>query len=274
MQSMTVTPSQLQVRPDAQSPTGHSLFVSAENEHIDSENCAIPQRADLQEVSQCSLELFQEELADIDPVVLQQIATCCVNDFRNILIVHDKRILSIIRDELPDLVAREVLTEEERQLLENGIIETLLPGSSAMKILLQQAKQDDGLRYVYIAKPVRDASCHDIRLGKNMTQEEWLGLLERLSNHVLLPSEGAYVVQQLVNHVWYDIATHDEGGLTPEKYHMIGSHHMINSKLDAFGPWRLGKDVHVGFKEGTKKGIVMSSVLRPERMDGIKGREE
>ena len=81
------------------------------------------------------------------------------------------------------------------------------------------------------------------------------GLLERLSDHALLPSEDAYVIQRLVDHVRYDIATHDEGGLTSEKYHMIGSHHMINSKLDTFGPWWLGRDVHVGFKQGTKKGF-------------------
>lgn len=264
-------PAQLRVRRDSESPTGYSLFILPQDEHEDPAHSA---DTATQKVSQCSLELFQEELADIDAPVLRQLATCCVNDFRNILLVHDKRILCIIREELPSLVARRVLTEEERHLLEKGIVETLLPGSPAMKTLLQRAKRDESTRHFYIAKPVRDASCHDIRLGKNMTQDEWLELLERLSDRALLPSEDAYVVQPLVNHIWYDIATHDDNGLTPEKYHMIASYHMINSKLGVFGPWRLGKDVHVGLMSGEKRGVVMSCVLRPEEMSGMEDKED
>ena len=133
MRTMTVKPSQLRVRPKPDSPTGYSLFVQPEHERNDS-----AASADLawQEVSQCSLELFQEELADLNPLVLRQLSTCCVNDLRNILLIHDKRILCIIREELASLVARQVLTEQEGQLLKNGIVETLVPGSLSMKELL------------------------------------------------------------------------------------------------------------------------------------------
>ena len=51
-----------------------------------------------------------------------------------------------------------------------------------------------------------------------------------------------------------------------EKYHIIASHHMINSKADVHGPSRLGDEVHVGVGQGSR-GIVMGNVRRPEGMD-------
>lgn len=260
----TVKPSQLRVREDTESPTGQTLCYVPENGVMNSNTTD----TDLQDITQCSMELFQEELGALDTPVLRQLATCCTNDLRNVLFVHDKRILGVVREQIPNLVAQNVLTKEEGEVLEKGIIETILPGTSSMIDLLNHSEHDASLRDRYIIKPIRDASCNDILLGRNISQHEWLVLLERLSVKPLRPSEDAFVAQQLVDHVWYDIVTHDEGGLTPEKYHLIGSQHVINSEADVFGPWRLGKEVHVGLsrKDGKKKGIVMCSVIRPDGM--------
>ena len=278
---ITVKPSDLRLLPDNKSPTSYSLYYCAEpstlddnhkqqvngEQHIDSpiNNDHERKRANLQKVEQGSLELFQEEY-EMDPLMLQQIATCCVNDFRNIFIIHDKRILGIIEEELPKLEARKVLTPQERSDLSDSIATTLLAGTPAMKDLLDRSRQSNREKDAWIIKPVRDASGNGIKLGKNISQEEWLDLLERHADHTLLPSEGACVVQRLVDHVWYDIVRHDgnDDPVKPEKFHLIGSMHMINSKLEVFGPWRLGEEVHVGFTEEGNMGIVMSSVIRPE----------
>lgn len=53
-----------------------------------------------------------------------------------------------------------------------------------------------------------------------MTQGEWVELLERLLDCVLLSSGEACVVQSLVDDIWYDIGTHDNDGLIPGEYHV------------------------------------------------------
>lgn len=270
---ITVKPSDLRVLPDDRSPTGYSLYYCADSStsidnHKQQVNGGEHEQTNLQKIEQCSLELFQEEY-EMDPLILQQISTMCVNDFRNVFLIHDKRILGIIEEELPNLHDRQVLTSEECFDLSNGIAQTLLAGTSAMKVLLDRSRQNDKEKDVWIIKPVRDAMCHGIKLGKNISQQEWLDLLERHADHALLPSEGACVVQRLVDHIWYDIVRHHEGdeSVQAEKFHLIGSMHMINSKLEVFGPWRLGEEVHVGFTEEGNKGIVMSSVIRPKGVE-------
>jgi hypothetical protein len=258
-----VEPAALQVEEDETSPTGWAIYFKPQ----DSED-------QKQKIEQCTIELFQEELRDIDARILRQLATCCINDFRNILLLHDKRILGIVQQELPNLVERKVLDTAEAQLLRNGIAETVIPGSDAMKGLLEESSQDPLQRHRYIIKPVRGASCNGIRLGNQIDQEEWVSLLERFTSHALRPGEEACVVQKLVDHLWCDIVRHEvHSSPEAEQFHLIGSCHMVNSKLFVFGPWRIGHTVHVGLsKEGM--GIVMSCVLRPEDLETMDGRTE
>ncbi|KAH8821364.1 hypothetical protein F5884DRAFT_84107 [Xylogone sp. PMI_703] len=253
-----VQPSELRLKSDSTSPTGYTLWYTYEQRSGETETSEwIEQRVD-----QCSLELFQEEIAQIDPLVLRQLATCCVNDFRNILLFHDKRILGIVLEELPSMVQRHRLSAEEAARLKAGIPTTLLPGTEHMRTLLEQSRSDAQLKDSYIVKPIRDAACQGIQLGKQLSQTEWLDNLERLSQKHLLPHEDTYIIQNVVKHVWYDIVRHDveqvPGG---EQFHLIGSSHMINSSLYVNGPWRVGLDVNVGL---LKNGIVLSTVLRPD----------
>ena len=249
---IVVHPSELYMEPDDSSKTGYSLWYQ------DNSTGEPKQR-----VEQCALELFQDELAELDPLILRQLAGRSVNDFRTTLLCHDKRLLGIISEELPGLVRRQKFTTAEAAQLESAIATTLLPGSKQLRSLLEESR-GDSRKDDYIIKPIRDGSCQGIRLGKNMSQAEWVAELERLAQRALRPHEAACVVQKLVEHVEYDIVRHDvpsvPGG---EKFHIIGSGHMINSRLYVHGPWRLGKEVHVGLGK-EEKGIVMSAVLRPE----------
>ncbi|KAH8703185.1 hypothetical protein BGW36DRAFT_288913 [Talaromyces proteolyticus] len=258
-----VEPSELQIQQDEGSPTGWILYFQP----------ADPTEKK-QKIEQCTLELFQEELRDIEPQILKQLATCCVNDFRNILLLHDKRILGIVQEEISNLVQQNILDANEARVLHNGIAETAIPGSKAMKQLLEKSHQDPLQRYKYIVKPVRDASCNGIRLGEQFDKDEWIALLERFASHPLQPSEDAYVVQKLADHLWCDIVRHDVHA-TPkvENFHLIGSCHMINSKLFVFGPWRIGHTIHVGLSSAGM-GIVMSCVLRPDGLEQLDERKE
>ncbi|KAK7995612.1 hypothetical protein PG990_014385 [Apiospora arundinis] len=59
-----------------------------------------------EEVQQVGLELHQRELMELDRELLRQISLRCFNDLRTILLVHDKRMLGIVQEEAPRLVAR------------------------------------------------------------------------------------------------------------------------------------------------------------------------
>lgn len=254
-----VEPSQLYLEADANSPTGFSLWCKLTKEEDRNSGVSIGDTP--HKVDQCSIELFQEEIAEMDYLLLRHLSTCCVNDFRTILLLHDKRILGIALEELQTLVRRKCLTPDESMRLRKAIADTLLPGTDRMNELLQRSRIDPKMKDGYILKPARDASCNGIELGCRISQEKWLDHLERLSGRGLLPTEGVYIVQELANHVWYDIVRHEVENPSGEKFHLIASGHMINSKHFVYGPWRIGKDVHVGFREG--KGIIMSAVLRP-----------
>ncbi|GAM33643.1 hypothetical protein TCE0_011r00701 [Talaromyces pinophilus] len=266
-----IGPSQLQLEKDDSSPTGWSLYAniggaSGDDEHTSS-------TGGLLKVEQCALELFQEEFADINPTSLKQLAMCSVNDFRTIFLLHDKRILGIVLDEIANLVKRNVFSPDEGRILRDGIAETLIPGSNALKQLLEETKQDPLAKNEWIVKPVRDASCNGIRLGVDIEQDEWLSLLERLSSRALYPaSDDAYVVQRLVKHGKYDIVRHDVSVAKTEQFHLIGSCHMINSQSLVFGPWRIGDKVHVGLGPDAR-GIVMSCVISAEGMEHLDPRK-
>lgn len=263
-----VQPSELQLKCDPTSATGYTLCYIQQNQASYTESSGeLTQRID-----QCTLELYQGEIAQIEPAVLRQLAACCINDFRTIFLCHDKRILGIVLEELPSLVQRQRLTPQEAAQLEAGIATTLLPGTEAMKSLLEQSSNNPQLKDNYIIKPIRDGSCQGIQLGSQISQAQWLDALERLSRSPLLPHEDACIIQELVKHVWYDVVRHDveqvPGG---EKFHLIGTGHMINSQLYVHGPWRIGLHVHVGV--GGSKGIIMSTVLRPD-LPTLDGEEE
>ncbi|OKL58148.1 hypothetical protein UA08_06450 [Talaromyces atroroseus] len=260
-----IQPSQLQVEQDSSSPTGWTLYAKLQN--ADGESRA--------KIDQCAVELFQEEIGEIDPLVLKQLASCSVNDFRTILLLHDKRILGVVQQEIPNLIDRNVLSAVEGMALRNGIAETVIPGSSEARRLLEDAKQDPLAKNQYIIKPVRDASCNGIRFGEQMDQDDWLSFLERMASRALYPAsdDDACVIQRLVDHARYDIVRHDVDVAKTEQFHLIGSCHMINSQTFVFGPWRIGDKVHVGLAPGAG-GIVMSCVLRPADLNNLDGRKE
>jgi len=77
-------------------------------------------------LSKVALELHQWEMKALDQDILKALAPLCFNDLRTIFLVHDKRMLGIVLQELDSLVYRHnVLTLEEAEMLRNGIVPTI-----------------------------------------------------------------------------------------------------------------------------------------------------
>jgi hypothetical protein len=128
------------------------------------------------------------------------IATCFANDLRNIFLVHDKRILVIVLQQLSDLEARNVLNLEERVELEKGICHTLLPKTKSIADLLPKSRGNKTLEDRHLSKAVHDASGRGVPLGSYMTQEDWLELLKHHTSP-LIPRECCRGIQELSSHI-------------------------------------------------------------------------
>ena len=81
-----VDPSELRLIPSSTSPSG---VVVTDN---------------IGEIEQILLELHQEEIEALDEELLVEIGRVSWNDLRTVYFVHDKRILGLIRRELPWLL--------------------------------------------------------------------------------------------------------------------------------------------------------------------------
>ena len=72
----------------------------------------------LEPIYQVGLELHQRELEALGQDILKALAPICFNDFRTIHLVHDKRMLGIIHQELQSLVEEHhVLSDTQPDVL-------------------------------------------------------------------------------------------------------------------------------------------------------------
>jgi hypothetical protein len=191
----------------------------------------------LEEIHQVGLELYQRELRAVHPEMLRQISLRCFNDLRTILLVHDKRMLGIVRQELHSLVARGVISPSQAYSLDKGIIETILPGSNELGKFLQCCRTTPELQAEYILKPIRSAKGAGIVFGDAISSAEWIARLEGLR----CPSLGtACVVQRKVHHVLYDVVLSASG--TRTTYPLVGTYHSIDGQFLGLGTWRSSPD--------------------------------
>ncbi|RAL61473.1 hypothetical protein DID88_009402 [Monilinia fructigena] len=127
----------------------------------------------VEEIHQVGLELHQSELLALEPEMLRQISLRCFNDFRSILLTHDKRMLGIVKQELESLVLRRVITTAQAQILDRGIADTILPGSVELERLVHLSQQFPELRYDFLLKPIRSGKGAGIVFGDEFESEEW-----------------------------------------------------------------------------------------------------
>lgn len=212
----------------------------------------------VEEIHQVGLELHQSEIAALEPEMLRQISLRCFNDMRTVLLVHDKRMLGIVKQELGALTTRGVLTSAQAQILHHGIADTLNPGSQEMKKVLQAATADPELRNQYLLKPVRSGKGAGIVFGDEVSQEEWVSALEGLQSPLLVPGVSC-VVQRRIYPRLYNVIIESSGDRV--QYPLVGTYHVVHGRLIGLGIWRTGPDRICALSTG---GMWMCSVISQE----------
>ncbi|KAI0204305.1 hypothetical protein F4808DRAFT_457407 [Astrocystis sublimbata] len=190
---------------------------------------------ELEEIRQVGLELHLHELFALPRDMLRRLALCCFNDLRTILLVHDKRMLGIVKQELPHLVQEKVLTPDQARILYEGIIDTFIPDSPELTSFLKRSEACPSLKDEYILKPIRSGKGAGILFGEDMTHHEWSFILETLEYPT--PFTGwTYVVQRKVKQCRYEMVLQASGSKL--HYPLVGTWHIMNGKFCGLGIWR------------------------------------
>jgi hypothetical protein len=236
-----IAPEELRLVPDGEAPLGYRLCCLAPRPKYPHGSPAqtglMSVNGELvEEIYQVGLELHQHELLALPKETLRAISLRCFNDLRTIFLVHDKRMLGIVREELDSLVGRSVLSEAQADILRHGIAETFLPGSPEVKELLQRSVEDPGLRNDYLVKPIRGGKGAGIIFGDEVSAAEWISHLEQLRSAEFVPGRTTWVVQRQVKQRLYDVVLGASGKRV--RYPLVGTYHVVHGDLLGLGTWR------------------------------------
>jgi hypothetical protein len=234
-----ISPTDLRLLSDPQSLGGHKLYCVIHGNGQGSSSVAFENGEFMEEVHQIGLELHQRELHAMKPDMLRQVALRCFNDMRTVFLVHDKRMLGIVKQELDHLVARHVLTLSQAETLDKSIADTFLPGSLRLAKLLKISKSSPEIRGEFLLKPVRGGKGEGIKFGDEYEPSEWISTLERLQSSELIPGQTC-VVQRRIIPCLYDVVLKSSGKRA--QYPLVGTYHAIHGKLLGFGVWRCSPD--------------------------------
>lgn len=249
-----ITPGDLRLLPDPETESGFKLYCKVD---VSTPTSILSDDGELVEaVVQIGLELHQHELAAMSPAMLREVSLCCFNDLRTILLVHDKRMLGIIKQELPSLVGRNVLTSTQADTLDAGIVDSVLPGSPELAALLRASRASSTVKDDYILKPIRGGKGAGILFGDEMAQAEWLAALEGLQVAELRPGT-THVIQKRVVQRLYDMVLRPSDGR--RRNPLVGTYHVANGKLLGLGTWRTSSSRIVAISGG---GSALCSVVR------------
>lgn len=249
-----ITPADLRLLSDPQSKTGYRLCCVAKWK--DSSTLVGDNGENWEEIAQVGLELHQRELVAMEPEMLRQISMRCFNDMRTILLVHDKRMLGIVKQEIPHLSARKVITPAQANTLSRGIVDTILPGSNELRSLIETSRASPSTRYQYICKPIRSGKGDGIVFGEDLDDDEWISSLECLSSAKVVPGVSCVVQRRIVPRQ-YDMVLRASDGMV--RYPLVGTYHVANGKLLGLGTWRASGGRIVAVSSG---GSWICSVIR------------
>lgn len=186
----------------------------------------------VEEIFQVGVELHQRELVALGRDMWRQISLRCFNDMRTVLLVHDKRMLGIIAQELDGLVDRNVISVAQAKALDRGLAQTILPGSPELALL---AREPDEARHDYIMKPVRGGKGAGIVFCEDITAEAWRAALGSLESPKLVDG-ASMVVQRLVRQRLYDMVLGHTGEVG--RYPLVGTYHVVSGQFVGIGIWR------------------------------------
>ncbi|KZL80922.1 hypothetical protein CI238_06647 [Colletotrichum incanum] len=195
-----ITPADLRLFPDPVSKSGQRLCCVTKNLVMPTSSWTFTAKNGevWEEIHQVGLELHQRELIALDLGILHEISLRCFNDMRTILLVHDKRMLGIIKQEIPNLVARKVLMPAQADVLDRGVVDTTLPGSKQLDDLIQASMVSPQLRQGYILKPIRSGKGEGIVFGEDLGEHEWISALQELISSKMVPGVSCVIQRRIM----------------------------------------------------------------------------
>lgn len=221
--------SDLRLLPCKSSATGFALYCTSRPGRSGVEN--------LERIYQVGLELRQDELRSLSAPILRELSRCCFNDLRSIFLVHDKRMLGIVLQELEDLVSvQRIMTVNEADTLRRGIALTIVPGSRTIHALTKMSGIWPGLKDEFVLKPIRSGKGAGILFGDELSYDEWLNHLVELKRPDLGGNISAYVIQRRVPQPLFDLWM-DIGTKTRSLY-LVGTYMAVNGRYLGIGIWR------------------------------------
>ncbi|PWY74487.1 hypothetical protein BO94DRAFT_606936 [Aspergillus sclerotioniger CBS 115572] len=254
-----ITPADLRLIPCNRSPGNKLCCLVHSRSPIKGDNFQNEAGEILEEVHQIQLELHHHELLDLGYEMLQEISLRCFNDMRTLLLVHDKRMLGVVLEEIDSFVARKVLTPQEASLLERGICETILPGSNQLAQLIERCRLQCGLKDEWLLKPARSGKGEGIVFGRDMTPESWISRLKELICPFMSAGGATYVIQKKVRQAKYDVLLKDATEV--QQLPIVGTYHAINGEFLGIGTWRSSPGPVCTVSHG---GTWMCSVMQAE----------
>ena len=235
MRPRPLAPEDLRLVPDPASKTGFTLYCA--NTGSEARSSEKINGESLEKIHQVGVQLFLDESGSLDPRLRQHLALHGVNDIRSSLLVYDKRLLGIMQQELDDLVTKHhVLTPEQADILRNGTVPTIIPGSEELRQLTDSYRQGKISKDDYILKPVRGARGAGILFGDELGVSEWESILDSLQNPQIRGDRSLYVIQPLVNQLEEYLFLDEEIGV--QRSQRVGTFHVVNGKFRGLGMWR------------------------------------
>ncbi|PNP54682.1 hypothetical protein THARTR1_04887 [Trichoderma harzianum] len=234
-----ISPSDLRLTEDSSSPTGYHL------------SCAVKDSEELERVWQISIDMVQAEFREFSPEMLREIGRICTNDLRSIFLLHDKRFLGIMLEELDSLLEAGVVDSLEAQLLKESIAPTYVPGSAGWQAAISSPNSKEGL----VLKDARGGIGIGHTFGHNVTQEVWDERLRAVGDGKLVDGKGT-VLQRKVDQVSFDIL--NLAGDAFQKLYLIGAWAAVNGQYLGVTSMRLGNDL--GCVQPPDGGMVILAV--------------
>lgn len=260
MRPRSVRPEDLRLVPDATSETGYALYCTRPSS--ESASSGFQEEETLEKIHQAGLQMVVDEYSALEPEIRRYLALYGANDTRSRLIVHDKRILGIIYQELDDLVMKHhVLTEAQATMLRTRIVPTIIPGSQESKQLLDLYRQGKFSKDDFIIKPVRGARGQGIKFGDELETSEWEKVLDDLQKPGLSSDRMTYVIQRIVKQVEEDLFLDEEIGV--QRCQRVGTYYSVDGEFFGLGAWRAivasERVCNMAFGRAWKMGSVLMS---------------
>lgn len=204
----------------------------------------------LEEVQQVGLQLFDYELFSLPTELVGHIALCCTNDVRSVFIVHDKRVLGIILQELDALVRRRAFSLSQARILQKHIIPTILPGSKEFRDILNHARHNPQIKDGFLLKSFRDARGSGVLPGKDLSIDQWVSITTPLRHLDFQVPDNQYILQPFLQLRTFEWFWDKEQKV--QKSRMVGTYYSVNGCFKGFGVWRTATETETVISASTK----------------------